>query len=614
MRSIRRTLILNVTLLLVVALGTVAALVYRITQDALQEKQWAARELVDVQFNEQRDEAMLAQARALVSDAQQQFDPVRFRQYLEVAPLGVFTLPLMANSHVTAPIWLAERIPGPGSLSSRLNALLATDIKLNDSEAMTYGYVQVNSDWGNIWRSKALSGPTLPLDVAHFNSEERFQWIFDDVELTAGNSARRLRLKAPLTRFRTLLQAQEPTPERASLGVASGLRRDPFRPDRVTGPPWYYEPRGFIRRPPSGPPGPPRPSGSQQSVPSTYLPTIYIQVAWDATTTHPRLLELEERRNQQIADLDADNLRATEHLKQRLVWIGAATLGIVIIGGWLLVGAGLAPLKRLSHAVSQVSAKDFKLPIEPRDLPREVSPVAARLTHTLQELQAAFAREKRASADISHELRTPLAALTTTLEVALRKPRTAEDYRQTIEDSRQIARQISHLVERMLMLAWLDAGADVVRPEAVEINQLVEGCAAVGKPLAEAQGLRFQVDAEKSLLVRTDPDKVREVVMNLLHNAIEYNQPGGEVELRARSSPTGVMLEVRDTGIGIAPELQDKIFERFYRGDPSRNAAGVHAGLGLAIVKEFVDRLGGRLSIESRVGSGSRFRVELPNV
>ena len=224
-------------------------------------------------------------------------------------------------------------------------------------------------------------------------------------------------------------------------------------------------------------------------------------------------------------------------------------------------------------------------------------------------------REKRATADISHELRTPLAALTTTLEVALRKPRSPEDYRLTIQDAREIARQMSVLVERILMLAWLDAGADVVRSQDVQISQLMRGCAAIGKPLAEAQGLQFNVAVDVPVTIQTDPDKLREVVMNLMHNAIEYNQPGGSVELWAQVDVSGrFVLEVRDTGIGIPSELRTKIFERFYRGDPSRNAVGVHAGLGLAIVKEYVDRLGGTLDLQSTVGQGSRFRVELPGV
>jgi len=280
----------------------------------------------------------------------------------------------------------------------------------------------------------------------------------------------------------------------------------------------------------------------------------------------------------------------------------------------VLVGLGLFPLKRLSHAVSQISAKDFRLPLDPGTLPSEVNPVAVRLSQALTQLQAAFEREKRAAADISHELRTPLAALTTTIEVACRKPRTAEQYRQTLDECRAIAGQMSQLVERLLVLAWLDAGADEVRPEPVEVGELVGGVAAIAKPLAEEQGLSFKVQVPRHLTVVTDPDKLREVVMNLTHNAIEYNRPGGEVELTAEpGAKGGVVLEVRDTGIGIPVEMHDKIFERFFRGDPSRQATGVHAGLGLAIVKEYVDRLGGRLTVDSAVGRGSRFRVELPN-
>jgi len=134
------------------------------------------------------------------------------------------------------------------------------------------------------------------------------------------------------------------------------------------------------------------------------------------------------------------------------------------------------------------------------------------------------------------------------------------------------------------------------------------------QPLAEVQGLSFKVQVPRHLTVVTDPDKLREVVMNLTHNAIEYNRPGGEVELTAAAAPNGgVVVEVRDTGIGMPPEVQAKIFERFFRADPSRQATGVHAGLGLAIVKEYVDRLGGKLFVDSAVGRGSRFRVELPN-
>ncbi len=601
MLSIRRKLVLNITILIVLVLGAVAGLVYEITRSAIDAKHQSVTKTVELQFREQRDEAMLTQARKLASEAQSQFDPSAYRKKFEAALLTSMLIPQGMNGHVSGPVWLIDHYPGPQLY--RESMLLASEVKLGESEEMTRGYVQVNSDWGNLWRSQAETAPLPVLDASQFTAEETIEWFFDDIEVAPGVTAHRIRMKAPLSRFRTLTQPQVIVPERAAMGIASGLRRDGARLDRPLFP-FFFGGRGRA---------PGRGGGFASGSSTPPHPTIYIQVAWNESTV-PQLVKLAKERDEVLSRLDSENKTALADLKLRLAGIGGIALCLVVVGGWLLIGASLYPLKRLSVAVSQVSAKDFKLPIEPEELPREVIPVAERLKQTLQQLQDAFAREKRASADISHELRTPLAALTTTLEVALRKERTPESYRQTLEDCRQIARQISLLVERMLMLAWLDAGVDRINSEKVSVDQLVQGCAAVGKPLAEAHGLHFQVSSEKSLTVNTDPDKLREVVMNLVHNAIEYNQPGGKVEIVARSGMTGgVVVEVRDTGIGIPAELHEKIFERFYRGDPSRNAAGVHAGLGLAIVKEYVDRLGGQLSIESAVGSGSRFRIELPN-
>src|SRR5439155_22282400 len=114
------------------------------------------------------------------------------------------------------------------------------------------------------------------------------------------------------------------------------------------------------------------------------------------------------------------------------------------------------------------------------------------------------------------------------------------------------------------------------------------------------------------LLLETDPAKLREVLMNLLHNAVEYNRPGGTIDLTVRREGPSAVFEVRDTGIGMTAEVREKIFERFYRADASRQATGIHAGLGLAIVKEYVARLGGTIEVESEPGAGTTFRVTLP--
>jgi signal transduction histidine kinase len=130
--------------------------------------------------------------------------------------------------------------------------------------------------------------------------------------------------------------------------------------------------------------------------------------------------------------------------------------------------------------------------------------------------------------------------------------------------------------------------------------------------LAEARELTLRVHRNGAIPLNTDPDKLREIVTNLLHNAIEYNQPKGSVDLTVERENGHLRLEVRDTGIGIAPEAREHIFERFYRADASRHAEGLHAGLGLSIVKGYVDLMGGTITVESDPGKGSSFRLELP--
>jgi signal transduction histidine kinase len=124
--------------------------------------------------------------------------------------------------------------------------------------------------------------------------------------------------------------------------------------------------------------------------------------------------------------------------------------------------------------------------------------------------------------------------------------------------------------------------------------------------------MTFTLSAVGPAELDTDADRLREVLMNLLHNAVEYNRPNGRVELSVRPDAGRVVFEVRDTGIGMSDAVRAKIFERFFRADASRTATGVHAGLGLAIVKEYVDRLGGTIEVETTPGEGSLFRVSFP--
>src|SRR5262249_8667608 len=144
-------------------------------------------------------------------------------------------------------------------------------------------------------------------------------------------------------------------------------------------------------------------------------------------------------------------------------------------------------------AVSKVSSRDFNLSVDRETMPAELQPITEKLTGTLEQLKRAFAREKQAAADISHELRTPLAALLTTVELALRRPRTPEKYREMFVDCHVSVKYLHQIVERLLSLARLDAGVDRCKPQPVDVAQIAEQCAAVVRPLAEAQGLTLTV-------------------------------------------------------------------------------------------------------------------------
>jgi two-component system heavy metal sensor histidine kinase CusS len=341
-------------------------------------------------------------------------------------------------------------------------------------------------------------------------------------------------------------------------------------------------------------------------------PSLYIQYARPRADLDALLSVHHEQLAADLAEIRGESARYRRQFLTLLVLVGVAGFLSLFAGSLWIIRRGLRPLATLSTAVSRVSERDFRLPVAADQLSEDLLPIHRHLTLTLDALRRAFEREKQAVGDISHELRTPLAALRTTLDVALRKPREAEQYKVTLTDCREIARQLSRLVDRILTLASLDSGSIAPSSVPTDISALAIECVAVIRPMAESHGLTFRTEIAPGVAASTDPDRLREVMMNLLHNAVEYNSPGGDITLCVAKAKSAVRVAVRDTGIGIPAELRTKIFERFYRADASRHATGVHAGLGLAIVKEYLTRLGGTIAVESEPGRGTTFTVTLP--
>ena len=217
-------------------------------------------------------------------------------------------------------------------------------------------------------------------------------------------------------------------------------------------------------------------------------------------------------------------------------------------------------------------------------------------------------------ANVSHELRTPLTAIKGFVEAlrdgGLENPSQAEQFLQVIE---RHAERMDKIVSDLLLLSEMESPDRSLQKEALSFPDLISGAVDALHPLAEAkkQDLAVKIDGELPP-VRGDGQKIHQVLINLLHNAISYTPEGGSVLLEARAVQGGVEISVCDNGIGIPPEDVPRIFERFYRVDKARSRDQGGTGLGLSIVKHIVEAHGGEVRVESKPGKGSRFSVFLP--
>lgn len=590
MRSIRLSLVVYFLLLQAAALGAAAWLVHYTAGESLQSEQDLHQKLLARQYAEsvdkeraQFDEELLRKARALAEVAQPQFQGRR----LESAPflsLGILTACVAANGQLLAPAWVASGTCTP--LHAQLLQQLAAEIVVSenmlphDHDSAMEDYFQINSEWGAIWHSHNFdSDQSYPIDRELFEGGKTTVYL--DLTTPNGNRARCVQLKTPVL-SRLPIPRMQPDAAGRSTAAANDLPRAGQRPERMTS--------------------------------SVTMPWIVVHCISETRRRDAILTNLNAELAKKQIRLLVDSTDANERLLIRLGGIGLLTFAATVIGGSLIVGYGLAPLRRLTEAVSKVTPRDIKLPLDDKKLPRELDPIATRLQATLDELRRAFEREKQAVADMSHELRTPVAALLATVEVALRKPRSADEYRKTLVDARNIGKQMRELVERLLALARLDAGVAKVQSGTVDVADLVEQCATLVRPLAVANDLTLTAHAPPHLPWFTDGDKLREVLINLLNNAVQYNAPGGTVSVTVTASGAQLELAVSDTGIGIAADAIPHLFERFYRVDPSREASELNAGLGLSIVRGYVDLLGGNVEVTSTLGKGTTFRITLPEL
>ena len=282
-------------------------------------------------------------------------------------------------------------------------------------------------------------------------------------------------------------------------------------------------------------------------------------------------------------------------------------------GGWsyFMACKALAPMEQLRRSTKEITATRLDLRLPVANTHDELGRLTGTINEMITRLERSFAEVRRFTADASHELRTPLAVIRSEAEVALTHPLGEEGSRNLLGSILEEIERLTRLTDQLLTLAREDADA-APRPEAVDLTTLVSVVVDNMRPLAESKGVTLTVKKDGPVEVRGDGVRLRQVLYNLLDNAIKYTPEGGLVAVRCGRGEGEAFVAVWDTGVGIAPEHQPRVFDRFYRVDKARSREQGGTGLGLSIAQSIVAAHGGRIELDSAPDRGTTFTITLP--
>jgi two-component system heavy metal sensor histidine kinase CusS len=290
---------------------------------------------------------------------------------------------------------------------------------------------------------------------------------------------------------------------------------------------------------------------------------------------------------------------------------------IVVLAAGILASAiiaitvtkrGLRPLAEMARSLERIGPTHLNERVAPFGWPRELQPLATAFDAMLARLEDSFARLSQFSADLAHELRTPIANIMGEGQVALTRERTPSEYREVIESAIAECERLSGIVDNLLFVARVDAARESIERKLFDARAAVEKIAAFYRMLAEDRHVAIHCSGEGEIYA--DPVLFERAVSNLVDNALRFTPDGGTIQISITLKAAHSEVTVSDNGCGITPEHLPRVFDRFYRVDPSRSSDG--AGLGLALVKSIVDLHGGTARIESEVNRGTTVTLTFP--
>lgn len=308
--------------------------------------------------------------------------------------------------------------------------------------------------------------------------------------------------------------------------------------------------------------------------------------------------------------LGAAEQNFVESYHESLWWIGFLFAGIGLVVSYFLSGNITKPLRQLSSAAEKIRQGDLKqeVPVKTQD---EVGQLATVFNQMSAELAASESNRQELLANIAHELKTPLAILQGHLESMLDGVEEPEPDK--LFSMQEEVMRLTRLVGDLRDLSLAQVHKLELHPQPVDVSEKTRRAADMLEPMLEEKHLQFKRELAEGLpQLQLDPDRLNQILYNLITNAIRYTTPGTTITLQTEQTAEGVRLVVADEGPGIAPEDLPHVFEQFYRGDKSRNRASGGSGIGLSLAKSFVEAQGGHIHAENRKTGGAAFVVEFP--
>jgi heavy metal sensor kinase len=282
--------------------------------------------------------------------------------------------------------------------------------------------------------------------------------------------------------------------------------------------------------------------------------------------------------------------------------------------GWLLAGRAIQPVNEVAQAAQKITGSNLSLQIPLRGAGDELDHLIESFNRMTSRLQDSFEQIRRFSTDVSHELRTPLTAIRGQLEVALFTAQTPEQYREAMVNALEDVEQLSSIVRALMLLSQAESGQLVLQKKSLDLGDVAEDVVDQFQIPAEEKRVRLTARIEPGVLIVADRTQIERLLSNLLSNAVKYTPAGGTVEVRVRRDDLKDWgrVEIEDTGVGIPEENLPHIFDRFYRVRNAKTNLIQGLGLGLSFVAWIVKAHGGLIDVTSKVDSGTRFSIRLP--